>query len=306
MIFPFFRLDHGPLRPVTRKKRRKNADQAVRVISFDPQTLVNKAPVETTLVLPTGAGSSVYMSCLPQLEGNQSKRSTGCSPSPSMSSSPISRQEWNTLRGNWNKEVKEDTSIGSRSLCSHEREPCELCRIFSENEVIMKRAGRTGQMNTSGKKTPVLQEPNSSWVSSRSGSTTSWTGQEFGNLQKLVRTNKSPREFEYRIIGLSERFARTIQRQLEWSELVKFSGVKLELESRFELGTKQEWTLILKIPEQSFGADTKVRNMLSWMSFEELWTSPIYYDGWIGTHSTWKSKELIQLQDSIQCGSRQT
>lgn len=157
----------------------------------------------------------------------------------------------------------------------------------------MRRADRIALMNTCGKRRPGSPVRSLNSESSQSESIISWTGEEFGNLQKLVVSNKSQRTFEYRIIGLCESSVRTIRNQLEWSDLVKFSGVKLEQESRSELGTKPEWTLTLKIPEQSGGMGILVSNMLLSMNLEVQLIYLTCSAGLTDIQSWWKLKGQV-------------
>lgn len=87
--------------------------------------------------------------------------------------------------------------------------------------------------------------------------------------------------------------ARHMLFRLACNEWLMSIGAELVLASREELGEKPVWTLTLKIRALNSGVDTKVREMLSLMSFEEESTFPICLDGWIDTQSGWRSKAQV-------------
>jgi hypothetical protein len=67
-----------------------------------------------------------------------------------------------------------------------------------------------------------------------------------------------------------------------------------------EPGWKQERMLIVKIPAPSFGVGTRVRQMLSLMSFEEVSTLLTYSAGLTVILCEWKSKGVVvPLLESI-------
>lgn len=83
--------------------------------------------------------------------------------------------------------------------------------------------------------------------------------------------------------------------QLQWFVPALFFGDQLEQESQNVPGKKQETLHTLRIPEQSGGMATRVRQTLSLMNFEEVSTYHICFDGWIATHAQWKRKGEICL-----------
>lgn len=109
--------------------------------------------------------------------------------------------------------------------------------------------------------------------------------------------------YEYAVTQPSRESARTTWFRFRWSEPVQFFGVQLVLEKAVELGKKQGWKLILRIPIRSFGADTSVRDTLSSMNFEEESISVTCYDGWIGTRSEWKLKDPVSHLGLTNIGS---
>lgn len=78
-----------------------------------------------------------------------------------------------------------------------------------------------------------------------------------------------------------------------WSAHVSFTGVQLELASHGGPLRKLGWELIIRIPGRNGGSVTRVKNMLSSTSFEELLTSPISSGGSTVTRYLWKRKDLV-------------
>ena len=109
-------------------------------------------------------------------------------------------------------------------------------------------------------------------------------------------------KFEFKVIGLCEQSVLTLQSRLEWSELAKFTGVELGLESHGELGKRQAWTLMLKIQTRSFGVGTVARELLSSMNFEEESMCLTSSDGLTVIQSTWKSKAVPVLWQPQRSG----
>ena len=101
--------------------------------------------------------------------------------------------------------------------------------------------------------------------------------------------------YEWLIIGPFEQLAQIILKQQEWSENAWSFGERQVLENLDVLGTKPVWRLTVKIPAQSFGMVTKMRNILLSMSFEEGLTYPICLDGWTDIRSEWKLREPQNL-----------
>lgn len=104
----------------------------------------------------------------------------------------------------------------------------------------------------------------------------------------------------------SEQLLQTLQNQLEWSELAKYSGVLLERASRGELGKKQEMMLTVKTRGPNSGAATLVRQMLCSMNFEEELMSRTCSVGSIDILSLWKSKDPVYHWSPIRSGSPPT
>jgi hypothetical protein len=129
------------------------------------------------------------------------------------------------------------------------------------------------------------------------------SGSYFGKVQNQGPFLKFPPKYEYNITKLCERSAQILRNRLEWSELVPYSGVQLELVNQGELGTKLDWTLTLKIPTRNSGAAIKVRKILLSMNFEEQYRSLTFCDGWTGTRSWWRSKVPHCLSTQNESGS---
>jgi len=110
----------------------------------------------------------------------------------------------------------------------------------------------------------------------------------------MAEYSKFRRLFVFKITGLCEQSAQTTLNQLQWSELAMYSGVKLALASRGELGKRLDYKLTLRIQEPSFGAGIKARSMLLSMNFVEASMSVTCFDGWTVTQSSWKLRDLPQ------------
>jgi hypothetical protein len=83
--------------------------------------------------------------------------------------------------------------------------------------------------------------------------------------------------------------------QLRWFAPALFFGDQLEQESQSVPGKKRGSLHTLRIPEQSGGMATRVRQTLSLMNFVEVSTYPICFDGWTATHAQWRRREAICL-----------
>ena len=71
---------------------------------------------------------------------------------------------------------------------------------------------------------------------------------------------------------------------------VKVFWVQQEPVRVVELGTRQEWMLIVRIPEVNFGVAIRVRRMLLSTNFEEVSMLPTYCDGLTVTLYEWRLK----------------
>lgn len=82
------------------------------------------------------------------------------------------------------------------------------------------------------------------------------------------------------IISPSLQSLLTIKALLQLNESVSFFGAGLVLAKVSERGKRQVFRLTLRIPDQNGGADTRIRHLLSSMSFVVESIFPTYYDGW--------------------------
>lgn len=93
------------------------------------------------------------------------------------------------------------------------------------------------------------------------------------------------------IIHLSREYIMTT-----WHQLVSLGTVRSSLDQQevVRLGGRSSSTPlpILRFRALNFGAATEVRRTLLSMNFEELSISPTYSDGWIGTLSLWRQRDL--------------
>ena len=131
-------------------------------------------------------------------------------------------------------------------------------------------------------------------------------GKPFGSWLNPEIWQVSQPPFVFKVTGLCAVSQLTLRNRLDWSVLSMSSGVKLELESQGALGTKLVSTLTLKIPEPNSGVVTLTRRTLSLMNLEEVSTSPICFDGLIGTLSLWKLKGELSCCELLTSGSLQT
>jgi len=137
-------------------------------------------------------------------------------------------------------------------------------------------------------------EPDSSLGPDQSASQVNLTGMTSGKLLEMVLMTESRHRSRFDVTASSEESLLTLQRRLEWSELVSFSGVELVLGSRGELGQKRVYKLILKTPVQSGGVGMTIMKMLFSMNFEVQSMCHTYSDGLTDTQSWWKSKGGLQ------------
>jgi len=148
-------------------------------------------------------------------------------------------------------------------------------------------------------------EPNLNLGADRCKETNQPTGTKSGSPLPREESPTYLRTSVFVVISHCEPSARHLLFRLGLNEWLMSIGARLVLESREELGEKGEWTVILKIRERNFGVVTKIKEMLSLMSFEETSTFPICYDGWIDIQSGWKSKDQACPCMLKRFGSRQ-
>lgn len=115
----------------------------------------------------------------------------------------------------------------------------------------------------------------------------------YGNLPSKEDCLKSHQVFVYVLIAPLSRLKQIISDLVKLRSKYSCSGESLVLESPAVLGQKLDWMLTLKILAPSFGMCTQVNEMLYWMNFEAVLTSPISCDGLTGIRSEWKSKGAL-------------
>jgi len=144
---------------------------------------------------------------------------------------------------------------------------------------------------TYGRTTPPSDD-DSTLEQSPSSETLRRTGSPSGSQLRVETSSPSPPTYELLVIGPLSKLGQILTNLNQWSELALSTGVQLELVNRDELGPKRDWILSLRIPILNSGVVTRVKTMLSWMSFEEGSTSVISFDGSTVTLYALKSRAL--------------
>lgn len=116
------------------------------------------------------------------------------------------------------------------------------------------------------------------------------TGMELERQLSWVNSKTCLPTFTYVIIGPYVQLLQTMQSQLQSSVQFMYSGEGLELERVSEPGSRLVYRLTLKTRGASGGVGIEIKNMLSWMSFEEVLTYLTSCDGVTDTLSVWKPK----------------
>jgi len=224
---------------------------------------------------------------------DMNKVNTGCSPFLGMRSRLTQFPGVVGYEDSSSPATHRDMSIGKSSFALKEKEDYDGLKTRSGQQFTPSCPEVKRQKSMFSKKTPESPTPNSNLEVNRSEEIPKKIGKRSGRWPSPVIMKKLIRSYDLCIIGLSELSTQTIRDQLEWSELVSYTGVELVLESRGELGKRQEWMLTLRIQTLNFGAVTKARRMLSLMSFVEISRSQTCYDGLIDIHVTLKSKDQV-------------
>jgi hypothetical protein len=84
-----------------------------------------------------------------------------------------------------------------------------------------------------------------------------------------------------------------MQHLLQSLEIAGYSGAQLVLGNQGELGKKQEWKLIVRIPGQNSGMVIAIKSTLSWMSLEEASISHTFCDGLTAIQYELRLKEAV-------------
>lgn len=220
------------------------------------------------------------------------KASGGCSRCRTMLSHRISRPVFGTVPDNLNGEM-EGTFTGKSSSLSARRVLWPQSKEFME-PLAMPSSPEVTQLETmSIKSTPESKVQSSPLETSPVEKGSLLIGMKSDALPLPGDCLQFPVTYLFGVTMPSEESARIIYNRLLWSELYMYSGVGLVLESREELGMKQEWMLSLKIRCLSSGMVTMVTDMLLSMNLEGVSLSLISYGGSIAIQSLWKSKDPL-------------
>lgn len=217
----------------------------------------------------------------------------GCSRCRTLISHRICRPVYGTALDNLNVEENPDISIGNCAWRSARKVLWPQSSDFMEPLATQSLQGVTQLESMSIKSTPESKVHNLNLESSPTEKMSLLTGMKSEALPLPGDILQFPVTYLFGVTMPSEESARTIYNHLVWSELYMYSGVGLVLESREELGEKQDWTLSLKIRCLSSGMVTMVTNMLSSMNLEGVSLSLISYGGSIAIQSLWKSKDPL-------------
>lgn len=202
-----------------------------------------------------------------------------------------SQKDVHTSKDNWKEGIPPGTSIGKSSWCYPEKGHSQRYEEFLDEHVTPNFQDQAPQMSTCGKRTPELERSLNSG-SCRSSGTSPKIGMPFGTLRRRVALRRSHPMYEYNITGPFEPL-RQISLYLDlWYAKYSFSVVEPRLVSPDEPGMRPVWMLTLKIHGPNSGMVIEINEMLLSMNFVGVSTCPIYYDGSIGTHALWRSKDL--------------
>lgn len=227
--------------------------------------------------------------CLPHL-----KEDTGCLPFPI----PCLRHGencppfCNTFEDNEKLVEQLDSNIGRYSWQARnlfDAPPSSAFSRLGEN-AMQNSLGQDMQMNTFGKKKPAYLDLNLNWEHEPLNATLLQTGLSYEPPQSLETLNQSMPTYLFAIMGISVEYIQIMLDLLPLFDLVKPLSELLEQEKVNLPGKKLAKQLTLKIQQRSGGTATKVKNMLSLMSFAETSTSAISLDGSTVILSIWKSK----------------
>lgn len=221
------------------------------------------------------------------------KASTGSSQSPTMTGPPVYRKTSLGSEDNWNEAQTQSTYTGKYAWPRARNYLWDKSNDSLVTPHMANSADQKPQPTMSGKKTPESKEPNLKWEQDPSNATPPRTGTPSGMLQHGETSYPSRLTYVFCITKLSEQSALTLRNQLEWSELVMYTSVQLELESQGGPGTWQDWTLTVRIPTQNSGAVIPVRELLLSMNFVVESMSHTSYVGLTVIQLTWKSKDQV-------------
>ena len=144
---------------------------------------------------------------------------------------------------------------------------------------------------TSGRRSRTSQTDSSGETLNPSEETAQPTGMKYVAVRKRAPSNEFLPMYTYDIIIHSEELAQIIYNLLSgWLQCKSFGGT-LVLANHTEPGKKPVVVVTLRIPSQNGGMDTRVKRMLSLMSFEVLFSSPTYFDDLTSTQYVFRRRE---------------
>lgn len=274
-----------------------------------------KKNIMSTWINQYRLAQQAVVASLEDQEWPEGKEDTGYSPSPQSRAlqTPESiippshakiQMDWSSIvKGKKKQEPLRAMSTGKSSSSSLEKPDYQPLKALSPMKRMLNSPDQQQPKRTFGKKTPELKELNSNGVTSNSNAKDvnrsteeippigTWSGKTL----KAVILLQFQRRSEFNITGLCEQSLLTMQNRLDWSELVGYSGVQLELASQGELGNLRDWTLTLKTPVQNGGVDILAMRLLLSMNFEVQSTSVTSCVGWTVIQSQWKLKAGLSL-----------
>ena len=198
-------------------------------------------------------------------------------------------------RANWSEEISPTTSIGSSLWPSPPRNLLQELRNVLDPNAMPNSPDQRPPTPMSRRMTPTLLEQDLNLEPNPFDATARPTGNNVGRELSLEMSWASPRMYVYNVIEQFAQLQAIMTSLLQWNGSASYIGVDLVPASQDVHGTRREWMLILRIPEQSFGMVTRLNNMLYAMNLEEESMLPTYSDGLIVTLFVWKSRVAANL-----------
>lgn len=224
-----------------------------------------------------------HCSCLPL------SSATSCLPSPEMCGPLASQMPAPTYEASPRSENL-GSGIGKSVPTSPVRLPSLVPSQASPPSPTWSPVARRRLWSTSGRMTQGMETPLSS-APPPSGEMNPPTGNRSGSPLFRDESVTCQPIFVFVVIELSPLLLATLLVRLLKSGLLSCIGVQLVVENQEGPSWKPESKLTLKIQEPSFGVGTVAKNLLSLTNLEELSTSPICSDGWIGTRYLLKPRD---------------
>lgn len=161
-----------------------------------------------------------------------------------------------------NEATTPDTFIGSSSWPSPPRNLLQELRNVLAQHVMPNSPDQRLRTPISRRMTPTLMEPDSSLELNPFVVTRRRIGRNAGQLRRPEMSNVFRHMYVYNVIGPFEQLELIISNLSQLSESAMYIGVELEQANQDGLGMRPDWILTLRIPEQSFGMVTNLKNML--------------------------------------------